>query len=243
MKRISQEFLVLHELTMFVRQCARLQRAPINLATWLVLYVAGMCSTSHVATRRTALQYVVSLPVQRGNLVAVAPPRRPRAVPRAARASRCVSGHHRLKFARCRDGIYLQPYLRSVNGGGDVWSDSGLEHCSSDQHDYGTRRFGRRGGRAGRYCEIYICVFLRARVSSPRLRALCAAVDLRLVGSQIFKNGFNQNIGAWNTASLTTLSRVCAASAGACNAVLYLCVCAVHYICATTNLSLHYSQI
>ncbi len=41
-----------------------------------------------------------------------------------------------------------------------------------------------------------------------------------MVGRQAFNgaSAFNANIGAWNTAAVTTLSSVCALSAVACNA-------------------------
>jgi hypothetical protein len=43
-----------------------------------------------------------------------------------------------------------------------------------------------------------------------------AADDLRVVGSQAFADAsaFNANIGAWNTAAVTTLYMVCAALSG-----------------------------
>jgi hypothetical protein len=57
-------------------------------------------------------------------------------------------------------------------------------------------------------------------------------VDLRLVGSQAFQSAlaFNANIGAWNTASVTDVSIVCAASGPAhiCMYMyiyVYVCVC------------------
>jgi hypothetical protein len=62
---------------------------------------------------------------------------------------------------------------------------------------------------------------LGAHTSAPRLRALPAAVDLRVVGSQAFQGTsalgvqgasvFNAAIGAWNTASVNDLAYVCAA--------------------------------
>ena len=59
------------------------------------------------------------------------------------------------------------------------------------------------------------CVCMGARVSTPRLRALRAAVDVGVVGLQAFyqASAFNVNIGGWNTASVTSLDSVCAASA------------------------------
>jgi hypothetical protein len=46
-----------------------------------------------------------------------------------------------------------------------------------------------------------------------RVRALHAAAERRVLGSQAFSlaSAFNANIGAWNTASVTRLSFVCAA--------------------------------
>ncbi len=45
------------------------------------------------------------------------------------------------------------------------------------------------------------------------MRARSVGVDRGLLGSQAFSSAsaFNANIGAWNTASVTTLSYVCAA--------------------------------
>jgi surface protein len=52
-----------------------------------------------------------------------------------------------------------------------------------------------------------------AHVSAPNVQALSVGVDRVGVGSQAFylASAFNANIGAWNTASVTTLSAVCAA--------------------------------
>jgi hypothetical protein len=53
-----------------------------------------------------------------------------------------------------------------------------------------------------------------APASGPGVRALHAAIQLRVVCSQAFASAsaFNANIGAWNTARLTNLFSVCAAS-------------------------------
>ncbi len=64
--------------------------------------------------------------------------------------------------------------------------------------------------------HIVACVLLFA-LSHPRrnVRALSIAVDRVRFGLQAFNqaSAFNANIGAWNTASVITLSWVCAASA------------------------------
>ncbi len=67
-----------------------------------------------------------------------------------------------------------------------------------------------------RMCARTCIVWFGAHVSAPRLRAFRAALDLRAVGSQVFGGAFafNQNIGAWNTASVLSLDAVCATSAG-----------------------------
>ncbi len=101
---------MLHDLTML--RCARLQRASIHVATWLVLYVARRCSTSRVATCRTAVHHVVSVPMQLGNRVALAPPRRHCAAPHAPRARR--SGRS------WRYRPWAQLHMR--------WSELGLVH-------------------------------------------------------------------------------------------------------------------
>jgi hypothetical protein len=139
---------VLHDLPIFMRQalCDELG-CNVHLSmsqTWLVLYVARRCSTSRVAACRTALPHVVSLSVQLGRLVAVAPPRRPRAAPRAARARRCADDH-RFKLQDCRDGVGEQ----SGDGDDDIRSDSGLEHRSGVVHCCGMRRFRPGGAHRG----------------------------------------------------------------------------------------------
>jgi hypothetical protein len=107
---------MLHDLTMFVRQArcdeVRCIVHPSMPQTWLVLYVTRRCSTSRVATCRTAVQHVVSVPMQLGNRVALAPPRRHRAAPHAPRARRSGRSwrygpwaqlHMRWSFACARD--------------------------------------------------------------------------------------------------------------------------------------------
>ena len=77
-------------------------------------------------------------------------------------------------------------------------------------------------GRYGRAHAPHVCVRvcarapvrLGARASAPqRASAFPSAVDRGWLGAQAFSSAsaFNANIGAWNTASVTTLSRVCAA--------------------------------
>jgi hypothetical protein len=60
-----------------------------------------------------------------------------------------------------------------------------------------------------------VCVSVWARPYPRRtVRALSVGVDCVWLGSQAFQSAsaFNANIGAWNTASVTSLYDVCAAS-------------------------------
>ena len=76
-------------------------------------------------------------------------------------------------------------------------------------------------GRYGCAHAPHECVRVRARACSigrPRIRAatgerLPVGVDRGWLGAQAFNSAsaFNANIGAWNTASVTTLYYVCAA--------------------------------
>ena len=80
--------------------------------------------------------------------------------------------------------------------------------------------------RARRTHAPVCCVRARARVCAraigrPRIRAdacerLPAGVDRGWLGAQAFRSAsaFNANIGAWNTARVTTLYVVCAALSG-----------------------------
>jgi hypothetical protein len=63
-------------------------------------------------------------------------------------------------------------------------------------------------------CCVRVCVCDWARMHPRRhLRARSVGVDRGWFGSQAFAfaSAFNANIGAWNTARVTTLSQVCAA--------------------------------
>ena len=76
-------------------------------------------------------------------------------------------------------------------------------------------------GRYGRAHAPHVCVRARARACAtgrPRIRAktcerLPVGVDRGWLGAQAFQSAsaFNADIGAWNTASVITLSFVCAA--------------------------------
>ena len=76
-------------------------------------------------------------------------------------------------------------------------------------------------GRYGRAHAPHVCVRVRARacvIKRPRIRAetcerLPVGVDRGWLGAQAFysASAFNANIGAWNTASVTSLNEVCAA--------------------------------
>jgi hypothetical protein len=77
----------------------------------------------------------------------------------------------------------------------------------------------RRGGHAPRTRpgmrsrkRAHVCACARPH-PRQRVRALPAAAERRGLGSQAFDSAaaFNANIGAWNTARVTDLSRVCAA--------------------------------
>jgi hypothetical protein len=59
--------------------------------------------------------------------------------------------------------------------------------------------------------RAHLCVRFGAHASTPRFRALRAAVDFRFVGSQAFyvATAFNANIGAWNTALVSNMHQVC----------------------------------
>ena len=79
----------------------------------------------------------------------------------------------------------------------------------------------RRGGHARRTrpgvraCARSLSCVPRARPPPRRrVRAPHAAAERRVLGSQAFRSAsaFNANIGAWNTARVTSLSTVCAAS-------------------------------
>jgi hypothetical protein len=72
---------------------------------------------------------------------------------------------------------------------------------------------------------VHACVCVRARVCGcTRIRTECTSTSRRrrprAVESQAFfsATAFNANIGAWNTARVTSFHEVCAVSAGACNA-------------------------
>jgi hypothetical protein len=58
----------------------------------------------------------------------------------------------------------------------------------------------------------HVCAWARPH-PRRRVRALPAAAERRVLGSQVFQSvpAFNANIGAWNTARVTSLFRVCAA--------------------------------
>jgi hypothetical protein len=67
--------------------------------------------------------------------------------------------------------------------------------------------------------RAHVCAHVRARVcgrapTHPRrhMRAPSVGVDRGWLGSQAFYSAyaFNANIGAWNTAAVTTLNQVCA---------------------------------
>jgi surface protein len=64
-----------------------------------------------------------------------------------------------------------------------------------------------------------VCAWARPH-PRQRMRALPAAAERRGLGSQAFylASAFKANIGAWNTASVTDLSNVCAALGPACTA-------------------------
>ena len=76
-------------------------------------------------------------------------------------------------------------------------------------------------GRHGRAHAPHVCVRVRARacaVGRARIRAetcerLPVGVDRGWLGAQAFRSAsaFNANIGAWNTAAVTSLSEVYAA--------------------------------
>ena len=77
----------------------------------------------------------------------------------------------------------------------------------------------RRGGHARRTrpgvrASALSCVPRARPPPRRRVRALHAAAERRVLGSQAFfsASAFNANIGAWNTARVTSLSTVCAAS-------------------------------
>ncbi len=62
------------------------------------------------------------------------------------------------------------------------------------------------------------CGFGRTRICAATVRAPFVGVDRGWLGSQAFQrkpffsaSAFNANIGAWNTAAVTTLHQVCAA--------------------------------
>jgi surface protein len=63
---------------------------------------------------------------------------------------------------------------------------------------------------AHRRARAHLCVRFGAHASAPRFRALRAAANFRVVGSQAFfsATAFNANIGAWNTASVTNMHEV-----------------------------------
>ncbi len=59
-----------------------------------------------------------------------------------------------------------------------------------------------------------VCVRGRARIRADACEHFTPPPSVALIGSQAFNSAsaFNANIGAWNTASVTTLYSVCAAS-------------------------------
>ncbi len=75
---------------------------------------------------------------------------------------------------------------------------------------------GRRNGAALRACaraRALVCVRWRARIRADACELFTPPPSVALIGAQTFKGAwFNANIGAWNTASVTDLSNVCAAS-------------------------------
>jgi hypothetical protein len=70
----------------------------------------------------------------------------------------------------------------------------------------------RRGVRA--CARALVCVRGRARIRADACEHFTPPPSVALIGSQAFfsASAFNANIGAWNTASVTTLFTVCAAS-------------------------------
>ena len=75
---------------------------------------------------------------------------------------------------------------------------------------------GRYGRAHAPHVCIRVCARVRVRLGAHAIRAatcerLRVGVDRGWLGAQAFSETFNANIGAWNTASVTTLSAVCAA--------------------------------
>ena len=77
----------------------------------------------------------------------------------------------------------------------------------------------RRGGHAPRtrrsvsaYARALVCVLVRARIRADAFEHFPPPPSFALIGAQAFASAraFNANIGAWNTARVTTLSNVCA---------------------------------
>jgi hypothetical protein len=67
------------------------------------------------------------------------------------------------------------------------------------------------GVRPCKRVRAHVCSCVGAPASTPSAQVIRAAVDRRVVGSQAFSSAtaFNANIGAWNTARMTDLTRVC----------------------------------
>ena len=94
-------------------------------------------------------------------------------------------------------------------------------HVSISMRIWLRRRTDRRCGpaahtrpRAASVCaRVYACAIGRARIRAGTCEHLPAGVDRGWLGAQAFfaASAFNANIGAWNTAAVTTLSSVCAA--------------------------------
>ncbi len=97
-------------------------------------------------------------------------------------------------------------------------------HVSISMRAWLHGRMGRRCGSAAqtraRAASVSACVCacdLAPTHPRRRMRARSVGVDRGRLGSQAFNSAsaFNANIGAWNTASVTTLHGVCAALAWA----------------------------
>ncbi len=125
---------------------------------------------------------------------------------------------------------------REFNANIGAWNTVSVQDLSSVCADYGRRRALQRARSAGLPCcgtavvriadacvptvtpmcaSVFACAFrfARTRIRAANVQALSIGVDRVRFGSQVFSGAvaFNANIGAWNTASVTTLSGVCAA--------------------------------
>jgi hypothetical protein len=102
-----------------------------------------------------------------------------------------------------------------------AWNTASVSNMAAVRAAFGPAARHLQSGSPMRACttsahvcaRVCACGFGRPRIRAEYVRALSVGVDRVWLGSQAFygASAFNANIGAWNTAGVTTLDLVCAA--------------------------------